>query len=101
MARNINVSWSLPTTRESGKPLNPADIAEVTLDISVDNVNWSFYNTFGPSVLSTVLPEMDYGEWFVRGIVKDTGGRASQPVVKSVVVPDTTAPGPLSLSLSL
>jgi hypothetical protein len=96
MAKSVNVSWVLPTTRESGKPLNPADIAGVQLSISADNANWTVYDTFTPDVLTTVIPELDLGEWFVAGVVKDTAGRSSKAVVSSIVVPDETAPGNLA-----
>lgn len=101
MAKNINVSWVLPTTRESGKPLAVSDIAGVEIGLSVDNVNWSLYDTFTPDVLSTVIPEMDIGEWFVSGIVVDKAGKKGKPVVKSIIVPDETPPGALQLTLSL
>jgi len=102
MAQNLNVSWVLPTVRESGKPLNPADIAGVELSISADNTNWSVYNTFAPTVLTTVIPELESGAWWVRGVVKDTAGRVSKPVVSTITLPDTTAPGALaSLTLAL
>ena len=102
MARAVNVSWILPTVRESGKPLDPAQIAGVELSLSVDNVNWSVYNTFPKETLATVIPELEIGTWYVKGVVKDTAGKVSKPVVQSVVVPDDTAPGALaSLTLSL
>lgn len=101
MARNVNVSWVLPTTRESTKPLANTDIATVEFSLSVDNVNWDVYDSFPPSVLSTVIPELDIGEWFVQGVVIDTAGKRSKPLVKSIVVPDDTAPSALGdLSLT-
>lgn len=101
MARNVNVSWVLPTTRESTKPLANTDIASVELSLSVDNVNWSVYNSFPKEVLSTVIPELEIGEWFVAGVVVDTAGKRSKPLVKSVVVPDDSAPSALGdLTLS-
>ena len=100
MARSVNVSWVLPTTRESGKPLDPAQVAAVELSLSADNVNWTAYDTFLPAVLATVIPELDIGEWFVQGVVLDTAGKRSKPVVKSIVVPDESAPGALNLTLS-
>lgn len=100
MARDVTVSWVLPTTRESGKPLDPAQIAAVELSLSVDGVNFTAYDSFAKEVLSTVIPEMDIGEWFVQGVVLDTAGKRSKPVVKSIVVPDETAPGTLQLTLS-
>jgi hypothetical protein len=100
MARNVNVAWVYPTTRESTKPLNPADIASVEISLSADNVNWSAYDTFPNGVLSTVIPELDIGEWFVRGVVVDTAGKRSKPKVASIVVPDDSAPGELQLTLT-
>lgn len=100
MARTVNVSWVLPTTRESGKPLDPAQIALVELELSADNVNFAQYNAFPPNVLSTAIPELEIGEWFVRGVVVDTNGKRSKPVVKSIVVPDDSAPGILELTLA-
>ena len=96
MARNVNVSWAYPTTRQSGLPLDPADLAGMTLELSVDNATWSLYNTFAANVVSTVVPELEPGEWFFRGTVLDTDGRSSSPLVASVVVPDETPPGPLA-----
>ena len=102
MARNVNVTWVLPTTRASGKPLAIADIAGVELSLSADGVNYSVYDTFTPDVLTTVIPELEIGEWFVSGIVKDTTGKVSPAVVSSIVVPDETPPGALlALNLTL
>lgn len=96
MARDVNVSWAYPTTRESGLPLDPADLAGMTLELSVDNATWTLYNTFTANVVSTVVPELSPGEWFFRGTVLDTDSRSSSPLVASVVVPDETPPGPLA-----
>lgn len=100
MARSVNVSWVLPTTRESGKPLDPAQIASVELSLSVDGVNFTPYDTFLPAVLATVIPELEVGSWTVQGVVVDTAGKRSKPVVKSIVVPDESAPGALELTLA-
>lgn len=100
MARPVNVNWLLPITRESGKPLDLSQIAAVELSLSVDNVNFTAYSEFPSTVLSTVIPELEIGEWFVRGVVRDTAGRKSKPVVKSIVIPDETPPGTLDLTLS-
>lgn len=104
MARDVNVSWVLPTTRESGLPLNPSDIQGVDLSISIDNTNYSLYNNFPANTLSTIVPELETGEWFFRGVVRDrsTPPRLSQPVVVSIVIPDDSPPGTLSsLTLTL
>ena len=102
MARNVNVSWVYPTTRVSGKPLNPADIAGLELELSVDGTLWTPYDVFTADVTSTVIPELDIGLWYVRGVVVDIFGRKSAPLVGTVEVPDETAPGPLAnLTLTL
>ena len=100
MARNVTVNWVLPTTRESGKPLALADIATVELSLSADGVNWTAYDSFAPPVLSTVVPELEIGEWFVQGVVVDVAGKRSKPAVASIVVPDDSAPGALQLTLT-
>lgn len=106
MAKNLIVSWVLPTTRESGKPLANTDIASVQIGLSADNVNWTVYDTFTPDVLSTVIPELEAGTWYVAGVVVDTKGRKSKDVIKSIeilppVEEDNTPPGALELTLSL
>ena len=102
MARNVNVSWVFPTTRESGKPLNPADIKAMELSISVDSVNWTVFDTYVATVTSTRVTELEPGKWFFRGIVVDTTNKRSAPLVSSVVVPDETAPSALeSLTITL
>jgi hypothetical protein len=100
MARDVDVSWGLPTTRKSGRPLDPADVAAVELSLSSDNVNWSAYDSFPKEVLATVIPELDIGEWFVQGVVLDTNGKRSAPSVKSIVVPDDSEPSALELTLT-
>ena len=93
--RDVTVTWVLPTTRESGKPLAPADIDRVILEMSVDGSNYVGVDEFPSSVLSTVVVELESGEWFFRGTVRDTKARKSKPVVRSIVIEDDTPPGPL------
>lgn len=100
MAR-LNISWVLPTLRESGKPLPVEQIKYVGLDISADGETYELLGTFTPDTLSTFVDDVDYGEWFVRGTVFDTAGRASTPVTKSIVRTDDTPPGALAITLSL
>ena len=101
MAKSVNVSWVLPTTRESTLPLDPADIASVELELSTDGVAFVPYDTFAANVLSTVIPDLEVGKWYVQGLVVDTAGQKSKPVVESIVILDTSPPGTLTLTLSL
>jgi hypothetical protein len=91
---NLRVTWVLPTTRESGKPLAPADIAGVDLELSADGgVNYASLGVKPGTEF--VITELEPGEWFVRGKVVDTKGRVSAPLTGSAVIEDATAPGAL------
>ena len=99
---NLKVDWVLPTTRKSGKPLDPAQIDSVKIELSADGTNFGEFGSFAPAILSAQINELEPGTWSVRGTVKDTAGLVSAPVVQSIVIPDTTAPSELvSLSLTL
>ena len=94
--QNVTVSWVLPTTRESGKALNPADIHRVVLEMSADGgANYVGVDEFPPTVLSTVVVELEPGEWFFRGTVRDTKGRKSASITRSLVIEDTSPPSAL------
>lgn len=93
---DVRVIWVLPTTRESGKPLAAADIDRVILEMSADGgANYVGVDEFPASVLETTVVELEPGEWFFRGTVRDTAGRRSKPLTRSTVIADTTAPGAL------
>lgn len=102
---NVTVSWTLPTTRESGKPLNPADIRGVNIEISADGVDFGEIGEFPPTELSTVVQDLEPGAWMFRGTVFDTKDRPSAPVEASIDIPvpeDVTPPSALpTLTLSL
>lgn len=99
---NVKVSWTLPTVRESGKPLAIGDIKAVLLSLSADGgANYGQLDSFPPSVLETVVTELEPGEWFFRGVVVDTKDRVGAPDTKSIVIEDQTPPGVLALSLTL
>lgn len=100
---NVLVKWQLPTTRESGRPINPADIAHVDLQMSADGGDqYVSVGTFGPDVLETTVTELEPGAWWFRGIVVDKAGKASSPRAASIAIADDTAPGALlDLTLAL
>ena len=100
MAR-LNIAWTLPTLRESGKPLDPTHIANVLIEISADGISFESLGTFAKDTLSTFVDDIDYGEWFVRGTVYDTAGRASDPTTVSITRADDTPPGALAITLSV
>jgi hypothetical protein len=96
MAKDLNLSWVLPTTRESNRPLRVEEIAAVEISLSADGgANFAAYDTYTPDVLSAVIPELEIGEWTVRGVVVDTKGKKSKPLDRAVVIEDESAPGAL------
>lgn len=62
--------------------------------------NYVGIDEFPPTVLETVVVELEPGEWFFRGYVRDTKGRKSAPVTRSKVIEDPTPPSAL-LELNL
>jgi len=91
---NLRITWVLPTTRESGKPLAPADIAGVDVELSADGGE-SFTSLGVKAGTEFVITELEPGEWFVRGTVVDTKARRSAPLSGSAVIEDATAPSAL------
>jgi len=99
---NLKIDWTLPTQRESGKPLPVGEIKHVLIEISADGVNFGPVGTFPPTVLTTEVQDVDVGEWTVKGRAVDLKDRASQPVTASLVIADETPPGALpTLTLTL
>lgn len=99
---NVRVAWTLPTTRESGKPLDVSAIEGVRIEISADGVAFGEFGFYPPGVLETVVSDLEAGEWTFRGTVVDKAARESAPVQSSIVLEDVSAPGALvSLDLSV
>jgi hypothetical protein len=95
MSSNLVLSWVLPTTRASGKPLAVKDIKHVLVEISVDNVTFGPLGTYPSDVLSTSVNELEVGTWYFRGVVVDTADRVSTPMFASYEVLDVSPPSPL------
>src|SRR5574343_711450 len=98
---NVRVTWVLPTTRESGKPLAVSDIQHVKLELSADEgTSFGAVGDFTPDVLETTVQDLDFGTWVFRATVVDTKGRVSQPALGTIVNEDTSPPSVVNLSLS-
>lgn len=100
---NVKVQWVLPTTRESGKALAPADIHHVRIEISADaGANYALVGDFTPDVLDVDVTDLDFGTWTFRGLVVDQKGRVSAPLTAEFVNEDTSPPSALTdLSVTL
>lgn len=98
----LKISWVLPTTRESGKPLKVEDINHVRVEISADGgANYGLLGTYTPDILEALVDDLDFGTWTVRGTVVDGKGRESRPVTAAITHEDTSPPSELQLLLEL
>jgi hypothetical protein len=94
---NLKIQWALPTTRESGKPLAIDAIQHVEISLSADGgANYGVIDLLPPSMLETIVQDVEPGTWFAQGVVVDTAGRRSAPVTASAIVEDNSPPGALT-----
>lgn len=95
---NIRGTWVLPTVRDSGGPLPITEIDRTDIEVSLDaGATWTpLISVASGNTQEFFLPDAAPGQWDFRGVVFDTAGRFSPPVGGSVVVPDETAPGPIT-----
>lgn len=94
MTKNVNVAWDLPTTRESGLPLEVDEILHVEVFLSADlGQTFTPINNIEPPTTEITVPDLDVGDWIFRLVVVDVDGRRSTNVDVNVNVPDETAPG--------
>lgn len=88
-------TWTLPTLRESGGPLDPADIDRTEIAMSADDgANFTPTATVVPTDEQTwTVSELVFGDYIVRFVVIDTQGRASTPFDFPFTALDDSAPG--------
>ena len=92
--RNALVTWDLPTTRESGLPLDVADIASVEVELSGDGgANFASLDSVVPPAASLEQTELEPGDYIFRLTVVDMVGSGGQPVDAPFNIPDDTPPG--------
>lgn len=95
----IRLTWVFPTVRESGKPLDPADIQFAELQMSADQgANWMTVDMFPPSVLTTDVNDLEPGTWGFRIRCIDTQNRAGAWNTIAPEVMDTSPPGGMEFS---
>jgi hypothetical protein len=91
--KNATLSWTLPTTRESGNPLTEAEILHVEIAISADaGANYSVLDNVPPGVTELLVPDLEAGGWKFHLTVVDTALRRSAAVPYDLNVPDETPP---------
>ena len=102
--KTATITWVLPVTRTSGGTLPPADIASVEISLSGDlGQNFIIVATV-PSSLpqEVVIPELEPGDYIVRGVVEDNYGGRSAPTSADFTVIDDSVPSALgTINISL
>jgi len=100
--RNALVSWTLPTTRESGGPLAESEISGVEISLSADlGANFTVLNLVPLPGLTLLVPDLVVGDYIFRGVWVDTAGRRSVSVDAPLNVPDETPPSSGTLQVTL
>jgi hypothetical protein len=102
MARNVRLRWALPTQREDGSALLPADIAGVRIGVKVDGDPGAFADlgVAPASQLDLLVPDLEPGMWHFQAIVIDrqVPAKESAPVVTSIDVPVPVFAAPEAVS---
>ena len=96
--KNARLSWTLPTTRTSGFPLDPFDINVVNLFMSADaGANWVSVADVPSTTLEFLISDLDIGTYQFKAVVEDSDGlRSADSNVEIGLVPDETAPSAIS-----
>ena len=105
MARDAELNWTLPTTRTSGRPITPAELAGTEVGVSADGgANYALLNggaPFPPNVLQTVVPELEPGVWFFSAQWVAANGGRSTKITATVTIEDTSPPNVGALVVTL
>jgi hypothetical protein len=105
MARDAELNWTLPTTRTSGRPITPAELAGTEVGVSADGgANYALLNggvPFPTNVLQTVVPELEPGTWFFSAQWVAADGGRSTKITATVTIEDTSPPSVGALSVLL
>lgn len=91
--KTVQITWDLPTTRESGNPLDVLEIAGVDISLSADlGANFVLLGTvLPPDVQERIIPDLVDGDYIIRLVVRTVGGEESSGVDVDVLI-DTSAP---------
>ena len=105
MARDAELNRTLPTTRTSGRPITPAELAGTEVGVSSDGgQNYELLNGGAPfptNVLQTVVPELEPGQWFFKAEWLAANGSRSARVTATVTIEDTSPPNVGTLVVTL
>jgi hypothetical protein len=97
MAKDVTITWDLPTTRTGGGVLLPEDILETRPEMSADGgANFNSLPPVPPDVPQEIMvPDLDPGNWHFRFVLVDTLGQKSAPAPWVETVVDESPPNPI------
>ena len=99
--KTILINWILPTTRQQGGPLLPADIARVEIELSADGgANYTSVGTFTPDILDTTVADLPFGDYTVRGRAVDQTNQAGNWAEEAFSLSDTSPPGDVTITVT-
>lgn len=98
MAKNVTITWDLPTARVEGGPLPVDEIARVQVEMSADGgANFVPLVDVTPAEpQQAYIPDLEVGSYEFRKIVFTTDGQQSDAVVTEVTVVDDSRPMPVT-----
>lgn len=99
---SIKCTWTAPTKRKSGRPLDPKDIANYVLSMKVEGAP-AFTVVARPAADATefTLDVNDPGAYDFELVAIDSAGRTGDAATGSITIADTTAPGAPTLTVEL
>lgn len=95
MAKNVTITWDLPTQREGGSVLTPIEIDFVQVNMSADGgATPTELARLSPADPQQVfIPDLEIGSWWFQIRVMDTLGQFDRtPHIETVVVEDDSPP---------
>ena len=98
MAKDITITWDLPTTRRDGGALPVDQIQETVVQMSADGgANFGELARVAPTDEQRVfVPDAEVGEWQFIIRVWDTDGQEGESHLEVVTVVDDSPPGPVT-----
>ena len=84
--KNARFSWTFPTTRQQGGPLDPADIIGTEISIRVVGIpDWTPLGVAEPDELEFVQNELDNGDYEARAVVLTDDAAVPQRGLESIL----------------
>ena len=97
MAKDVTITWDLPTTRTGGGELRPEDILEVRPEMSADGgLNYTPLPAVFPTEAQEIMvPDLDAGNWHFNFVLVDILDQESAPAHHIETVADESPPNPI------